>query len=88
MHLRRPQILDAVRRLLAILRPDGILYLSWRVTDGADQRDAHGRLYAAFESALIREALEGAAVLLLDDEPISASSGKKIHRIVARKFAR
>ena len=55
MHLRRPQILDAVRRLLAILKPDGILYLSWRVTDGADQRDPHGRLYSAFESALIRE---------------------------------
>src|ERR1700761_9307837 len=27
MHLRRPQILDGVRRLLAILKPDGILYL-------------------------------------------------------------
>ncbi len=33
MHLRRPQILDAVRRLLAILKPGGILYLSWRVTE-------------------------------------------------------
>ena len=87
MHLRRPQILGAVRRLLAILKPDGILYLSWRVTDGADQRDAHGRLYSAFESALVLEAIEGAATLLLDDEPVSASSGKKIHRIVARKMA-
>jgi len=48
MHLRRPQILDAVRRLLAILKTNGILYLSWRVTDGVDQRDDHGRLYAAF----------------------------------------
>ena len=65
-----------------------MLYLSWRVTDGADQRDPHGRLYAAFESALIREAIDGMAVILLDDEPMSASSGKKIHRIVARKFAR
>jgi SAM-dependent methyltransferase len=88
MHLRRPQILDAVRRLLAILKPDGILYISWRVAEGADQRDLHGRLYSAFESALIREALDGAAVTLLDDEPVSASSGKTIHRIVARKFAR
>ncbi len=87
MHLRRPQILGAVRRLLAILKPNGILYLSWRVTDGADQRDAHGRLYAAFESALVLEAIDGAATLLLDDEPVSASSGKKIHRIVARKMA-
>ena len=88
MHLRRPQILDAVRRLLAILKTNGILYLSWRVTDGADQRDDHGRLYAAFESALIREAVDGSAEVLLDDEPVSASSGKKIHRIVARKTAR
>jgi SAM-dependent methyltransferase len=88
MHLRRPQILDGVRRLLAILKPDGILYLSWRVTHGDDQRDPHGRLYSAFESALIREGLEGAAVLLLDDEPVSASSGKTIHRIVARKLKR
>ena len=88
MHLRRPQILDAVRRLLAILKPGGILYLSWRVTDGADQRDPHGRLYSAFESALIREAIDGRAEVLLDDEPLSASSGKTIHRIVARKIAR
>ena len=87
MHLRRPQILDAVRRLLAILKPNGMLYLSWRVTDGADQRDPHGRLYSAFESALIREAIDGRAEALLDDEPVSASSGKKIHRIVARKNA-
>ena len=61
MHLRRPQILDAVRRLLAILKPGGILYLSWRVTEGADQRDPQGRLYSAFESALIREAVDGRA---------------------------
>jgi SAM-dependent methyltransferase len=88
MHLRRPQMLEAVRRMLAILKPGGILYLSWRVTEGADQRDPHGRLYSAFDSALIQEALDGAATLLLDDEPVSASSGKKIHRIVARKNAR
>ena len=87
MHLRRPQMLEAVRRLLAILKAGGILYLSWRVTEGADQRDPHGRLYSAFDSALIREALDGAAELLLDDEPVSASSGKTIHRIVARKNA-
>ena len=69
MHLRRPQILAAVRRLLAILKPGGTLYLSWRVTEGADQRDPHGRLYSVFESALIREALDGIAAILLDDEP-------------------
>ena len=47
----------------------------------------HGRLYSAFESALIREGIDGRAEALLDDEPVSASSEKKIHRIVARKNA-
>ena len=68
------------------LKPNGILYLSWRVTDGADQRDPVGRLYTAFDGGLVRAAL-GGAVLLLDDEPVSLSSGKKIHRMVARKQA-
>ena len=85
MHLRRPQILAAVRRLIAILKPDGILYLSWRVTEGADQRDRRGRLYSAFESALVCEGLDGVATVLLDDEVVSASSGRTIHRIVARR---
>src|SRR4029078_8166996 len=80
MHLRRPQILDAVRRLFAVLKPGGILYLSWRVpVCVADQRDPHGRLYAAFESALILEAIDGLVARLNNSEPLSASSGKKIH---------
>ena len=86
MHLPRALIAPAVRRMLAVLKPNGILYLSWRVTDGADQRDGAGRLYTAFDGNLVREALAG-AVMLLDDEPVSLSSGKKIHRIVARKQA-
>jgi SAM-dependent methyltransferase len=84
MHLPRGQIEASVRRLLAILKPGGILYLSWRVTDGADQRDPHGRLYSAFDGGLVRQALDGAAVLL-DDEVKSASSGKTIHRMVVRR---
>jgi len=84
MHLPRAQIAPAVHRLLQVLKPDGILYLSWRVTDGADQRDPVGRLYTAFDGELVRQSLGGAA-LLLDDEPMSVSSGKKIHRMVARK---
>ena len=42
MHLDRKQIAASVRRLLDIVKPSGILYLSWRVTEGADQRDAAG----------------------------------------------
>ena len=88
MHLRRPQILRSVRRLIAILKPGGTLYLSWRVTEGADLRDSHGRLYSVFQSSLIREALDGIAVILLDDEPLSRSSRKRIHRVVARRNER
>jgi SAM-dependent methyltransferase len=84
MHLDRAQIAPSVRRLLDIVKPGGIFYLSWRVTDDVDQRDKHGRLYAAFDAALVRAELAAAAPLL-DEEIVSASSGKKIHRIVVRK---
>jgi SAM-dependent methyltransferase len=84
MHLARAAIVPSVRRMMAVLRPGGVLYVSWRVTVGADHRDARGRLYAAFDSALVTDALAGASVLL-DAEAVSASSGKRIHRVVARK---
>ena len=84
MHLPREQIVPAVARLQGILKPGGTLYLSWRVTEGADQRDSHGRLYSAFDAGLVRDAL-GKAALLLDEEVTSLSSGKTIHRVVARK---
>lgn len=87
MHLDRDAIAPSVRRLVSILAPGGILYLSWRVTAGADQRDAHGRLYAAFDKQLVVPALAATAILL-DEDVISASSGKRIHRIVARKAGR
>ncbi len=84
MHLAHADIAPAVARLIAILRPGGTLYLSWRVTRGADQRDGQGRLYAAFPAGLVTDALTGTQVLL-DEESVSASSGKAIHRIIARK---
>jgi SAM-dependent methyltransferase len=86
MHLPRDDLAPAVRRLLAILAPGGVLYLSWRVTRGADLRDSHGRLYGAFDADLVRGAF-GSAEVLLDEEAVSDSSGKVIHRLVARKAA-
>ncbi|MCW3725654.1 SAM-dependent methyltransferase, partial [Burkholderia cenocepacia] len=77
-------IAPSVRRMLELVKPGGVLYLSWRVTEGDDARDAHGRLYAAFDAALVRTEL-AAAELLLDTEVVSASSGKVIHRVIARK---
>ena len=84
MHLERAQIAAAVRRLLGVIKPSGILYLSWRITDNADLRDSQGRLYCAFDTALVLGELK-ATTLLLDEEVVSASSGKKIHRLVAKK---
>jgi SAM-dependent methyltransferase len=84
MHLDTTEIEPAVTRLLSIVKPDGTLYLSWRVTEGTDQRDPQGRLYAAFHPEPVRRALMNATVLL-DETRVSASSGKTIHRIVARK---
>jgi SAM-dependent methyltransferase len=83
MHLARDAIAPAVRRLIGILKPDGVLALSWRV-EQADRRDERGRLYSAFGRDLVVGALAGAKILL-DRELTSPSSGRKIHRIVARR---
>jgi SAM-dependent methyltransferase len=86
MHLDRAAIAPSVRRLLAILKPGGILSLSWRVTEDADRRDQHGRLFSAFDRDLV--ARELAATTILPDETTTApSSGNTIHRIAARKSA-
>lgn len=86
MHLDRAQIAASVRRMLDLLTPCGILYLSWRVTEGKDLRDAQGRLYAAFDAKLVRDELS-ATFTLLDEEVVSPSSGKTIHRLVVKKTA-
>jgi SAM-dependent methyltransferase len=86
MHLNLAEVTAAVERLLAILVPGGVLYLSWRVTEGADRRDEHGRLYAAFDPQRVLSPLKEADILL-DEQVGSVSSGKLIRRIVARKRA-
>jgi 2-polyprenyl-3-methyl-5-hydroxy-6-metoxy-1,4-benzoquinol methylase len=84
MHLPRADIAPSVRRLLDIVKPGGVLYLSWRVTRGQDQRDGNGRLYSAFEVAEVQREL-GACHILLDQEVTSVSSGKTIHRLVVTR---
>jgi SAM-dependent methyltransferase len=84
MHLPQDEIAAAARALVSLLKPNGVLYLSWRVTRDADQRDDSGRLYAAFDPARVRDALQG-MTMLLDEEVVSASSGKAIHRMVLRR---
>jgi SAM-dependent methyltransferase len=84
MHLDRDQIAPSVRRMLDVVKPGGIFYLSWRVTAGSDLRDKYDRLYAAFDAPLVLTELAG-LTMLLDEEVVSTSSGKTIHRVVVRK---
>ena len=86
MHLDRTLVPLSVRRMLEIVKPGGVFYLSWRVTEGEDQRDKHERLYAAFDPSVVRLEL-AASTVLLDEERVSASSGKRIARVVVRKAA-
>jgi len=87
MHLAPDQIGPSARGLLALLRPGGTLYLSWRVTDGASQRDGAGRLYASFDKALVMDALAPGDAILHDEQRVSGSSGKRVHRLIVRKSA-
>lgn len=84
MHLPCDEIAPAARRLMDVLKPGGTLYLSWRVTRDGDRRDERGRLYSAFDAALVRNALSGAAILH-EEEAGSLSSGNLVHRVVVRK---
>jgi SAM-dependent methyltransferase len=84
MHLPVDAITDAIDNLVRILRPNGMLYLSWRVTEGEDSRHADGRLYSAFAPALVTDALSDCLILFADDTT-SASSGKRVCRLIASK---
>lgn len=84
IHLDPSLVGPSVRRLLEILEPCGVLYLSWRVTPGADRRDEHGRLYSAFDVDLVFGELRNEQ-LLRDEEIVSESSGKVIRRLFVRK---
>ena len=86
MHLDPADIQLATQALLNLLLPGGTLYLSWRVTPEQSLRDNNGRLYASFNEGRVREVVLREAKILFDEEQVSASSGKIIHRLIVRKF--
>jgi SAM-dependent methyltransferase len=86
MHLSADAIERSVKRLVEILRPDGTLYLSWRVTEREDKRDDRERLYSAFDPTLVLRALASEEILF-NDHLVSPSSGKAIQRIIVRKVS-
>lgn len=86
MHLPADDVPQAAARLWALVRPGGVLYVSWRVTEGDDLRHADGRLYSAFSPDVVRAALHG-GVVLHEEDVTSASSGKRVCRLVVRRPA-
>ena len=87
MHLDVAQVAPSVRALLALLRPGGTLYLSWRVTEDASTRDPAGRLYAAFDKSLVTNELAPGDTIVFDEDATSAASGKRLQRPVIRRAA-
>ena len=85
MHLDAAQVGASMRSLLALLRPGGTLYLSWRVTDDASKRDPAGRLYAAFDKRSATDELAPDDTILHDEERVSLSSGKRVQRLMVRR---
>ncbi len=81
MHLPVADLASSVCRLLKVLRPGGILYLSWRVAERW-RRDDHGRLYSAVDAARVLDALDGAVIKFLT-QYTSRSSGASIQTVVA-----
>jgi SAM-dependent methyltransferase len=84
MHLPPDQLITAVRRLLAVLRHGGTLYLSWRVA-AVTERDKAGRLYAAIDKQVVLDQLASGDKVVFDRFEISASSGKPVQRLVIHK---
>ena len=56
------------------------------MTVGEDVRDPRSRLYAAFDTSLITDAIDGLDIKL-NERIVSASSQKVVHRLVARRPA-
>jgi hypothetical protein len=55
------------------------------VTDDESRRDPAGRLYAAFDKAVVTHELAPGDTLVHDEERVSVSSGKRVQRLVVRR---
>ncbi|KUZ62611.1 SAM-dependent methyltransferase [Burkholderia ubonensis] len=85
MHLDHVEAAAAAARLVELLAPGGTLYMSWRVAGSGSLRDEHGRLYTALDGARMRGALGGGVQVIDEHEVVSASSGKRVHRLIVRR---
>ena len=82
MHLPREEIAPAVGRMLEILKPGGVIYMSFCITENADRREKDGRLFTAYVSDHVRRALAGQEILF--DGTVARAADGTIQRLIAR----
>ena len=68
MHLDSVSFWQAVRRLLDLLKPDGVLIITLRGTQQPDQRE-NGKLYQAIDLSALRQFITAQGEQVLHDEP-------------------
>lgn len=66
MHVGRQDLISAVLALARVLRPGGRLALSYRAGQGADEREADGRLYTDLPPGRLTLLLEAAGLQVVD----------------------
>jgi 2-polyprenyl-3-methyl-5-hydroxy-6-metoxy-1,4-benzoquinol methylase len=84
MHLPKVLLEASIKSLTRILKPGGVLYLSWRVTEGQDLRHPDGRLYSSFPMELILNLLDHSGIKF-SEEKVSLSSQRKVARLIWQK---
>ena len=82
MHLPSAEIAPAVARMLEILKPGGVIYMSFRITENADHREKDGRLFTANVGEQVRRALGGQTILF--DGTVERRPGVMLQRLIAR----
>lgn len=87
MHLSTTNIQRSIQSLGRLLKTDGIMYLSWRVTEGEDMRHSDGRLYSAFSPDFILTQFKTSEILHFEDK-VSSSSGKRVCRLIIKKVSK
>lgn len=87
MHLPKEQHLLSLENLLRILRPAGVVSLSWRLSQNPNgHREQDGRLYEPVDmQALVQWAESKGAIKLHSSRITSPSSGKIIEQLVLRE---